>query len=279
MPSFWQATDVSEEAETDRLKPLTGAGRTRALCLWLLTSDDEEPETDAGLTLDEIESAPYGFLWRISGKGVLLVGDRRYRIETKAENDAPEAQLFAFGMTLSGWRADGHIPVHSGDVAIHGQIGTGFPRQIPEPELRRIKGRALGAEVVEWVKEDETLARIRLIRFPTSIHLGLREEAAGQLAFTADGLEPNWQLKLNAGEHEATGEQKDRTVRLMLETSGRTPGLVRLRLSEPATGRALELQTAWPARTGMLLDPKGVRLDQKQPVSVEALKGWRALVS
>ncbi len=276
-PSFWRAAGVSDGVETDRLVPLTGAGRTREPCLWLLASDDVEPETDAGLALDEIESAPHGFVWRVSGKGVLLVGNRRYRIETKAENDAPEARLFAFGKTLSGWRVDGHIPAYCGDMAIHGQIGAGISRQIPEPELRRIEGRALGAEVVEWVQENETLAQTRLIRFPASMHLDLREEAAGRLAFTAQGLKSSWRLKLSAGEHEAIGEQGDGTARLTLETPGERPGLVRLRLSEPATGRALELQAAWPARSGMLLDPKGIRLDQNRPVSVEALQGWRAL--
>ena len=55
------------------------------------------------------------------------------------------------------------------------------------------------------------------------------------------------------------------------------PVLVRLRLSEPATGRTLELQAAWPAGTGMILDPGGVRLDRNQPISVEALQGWRVL--
>jgi len=128
------------------------------------------------------------------------------------------------------------------------------------------------------MREDEAIARLRLICLPESVRFDLREEASGRIAFTAAGLKAGWRLKLSAGEHVTTGEEENGTSRLTLETPGKAPGLVRLKLSEPATGRALELQAAWPARTGMILDPEGIRLRQNRAISVEELQGWRALV-
>ena len=276
-PSFWRAAELSDGAAAERLAPLTGAARTRGPCLWILTSESEEPEVGAGLTLDDLETAPGGFLWRMSGKGTLSVGEKRYRIETGAEEDAPEASLFAFGETLRGWRLGGNIPVHRGDVDIHGQMGAALSTRVAGRELRHMQGRHLCSEIVEWVRADEVLARLRVVRVPQTVILSLREEASGRIALSASGLETGWRLRFSAGEHETKGELQDGAVELKLETPGRAPGLVRLRLSEPATGRTLELQAVWPAKTGMILDPGGVRLNRNHRISVEALQGWRIL--
>ena len=123
-PSFWRAAECGTGAEVERLTPLTGVARTRGSHLWMLASDSEEPRAGEGLTLDNHETAPGGVLWRMSGSGVLGAGDGRYRIETGAEEDAPEASLIAFGETLQGWRLGGSTPVYSGDVDFHGQRGV-----------------------------------------------------------------------------------------------------------------------------------------------------------
>ncbi|MDE0305580.1 MAG: STY4851/ECs_5259 family protein [Albidovulum sp.] len=276
-PSFWRPAELSEGASADRLTPLTGAAQTRGPCLWILAPENEEPEVSDGLTLDEVETAPDGILWRLSGKGALQVGEKRYRIETGAEEDAPDARLFAFGETLRGWRLGGNIPVYRGNIEIHGQLEAGHFGQIPESELRRAQGRELCSDIVEWMRKDEILARLRLVHLPESVNLSLHEVSAGRIALSADGLAAGWRLRLNAGDIEAAGELQDGATDLTLDTPGTAPGLVRLRLSEPATGRALEIQAAWPARSGMIVGPDGTRLERNQAISVKALQGWRAV--
>ena len=278
-PSFWRAAEATDGTSADRLLPVTGAARTRGPCLWVLSSDDEEPDPSDGVSLDEIETAPNGFLWRLSGKGTLDVGGKRYRVETVAEEDAPEAHLFAFGETLRGWRLGGGIPVYRGGLEVHGQLEAGRFTYIPGSELRRVEGRDLCSEIIEWLGDDEILARIRVVCVPQSLNLALREVSAGRIVLSAEGLPPGWLLRLGAGEieSEAAGGVQDGATELTLDTQGAAPGLVRLRLSEPSTGRALELNAAWPARSGMIVGPDGTRLNRNRPISVTALQGWRAL--
>lgn len=278
MPTFWRAANLGEGDASERLTPLTGAARTQGRCLWVLVSECDEPEASEGLTLDEVEAAQGGFLWRISGRGVLRVGESRYRVETGAEEDAPEAHLFAFGDILRGWRLlGGNTPVYRGDIGIHGQIGAGRSIRIAESQLRCVQGRNLCSEIVEWIRGDESLAHLRLVRVPQSASLDLQEVSAGRIALSARGLDWGWRLRLRAGEYQAMSEVQDGTTELTLDTPGRAPGLIQLRISEPVTGRMLELQAAWPARSGMIVDPDGTRLERNHPVSVQALQGWRAL--
>ena len=276
-PTFWRAADPTESAEAERLIPLSGAGRTRSACLWLLAPENMELDGDTGVAFEELETAPEGLLWRLSGKGTIEIGERRYRIETRSEDDAPEARLTAVGEVLRGWRLGGSAPVHRGQMTFFGQHGASRLRHIPERELRRSRGRFLYGELVEWVSEDEVLATIRLVRLPKTARLAVREDAPSRVTFEAEGLESGWRVGLAAGGTEQWGDLNDGSVRLTLDAPGMAPGLVCLRLSDPATGASLELQTPWPARRGMILDPEGVRLDRNQPISVGALHGWRVV--
>lgn len=278
IPSFWRSSDSCESAFVDCLVPLSGAKRTQGPCLWLLISDGVEPDVDAGLRLEDMEPAPSGVLWRISGKGTLQLEDRIYRIETQAGHDAPEVRLIPFGETLRGWRLTGDIPVYYGDVNFYGQVWSNQLRWISEDNLRCKQGRTLGSEIIEWVQKGETLTHLRLVRFQKTVRLALHEEAPGCLAFKAEGLESDWSVWLKAGEAEAQGEPGYGAIDLKLETSGAVPGFVELRLFEPETGHFVDLVATWPARSGMLIDPKGLRLDENRQLAIEALYGWRAVV-
>ena len=277
-PSFWRAADRIGGAEAQQLMPLSNVGKTRSACLWILTPKGTIPKPDTGLMLEDPDTAPDGFLWRISGKGVLDLGKRRYRIETGSEDEAPEARLMASGRILSRWRLEGCIPIYRGDVAFFGQSGASDFHRIPERELRRTRGRFLFSELVEWVRKDDVLANFQLVRISETTRFKLREEAPGQVTFEAEGIENEWRVTMEAGGFETRDDVVDGGVKLTLEPQGMVPGLVKLRLSEPATGTALNLQTHWPARRGMILDPASERLTENQPISIKALYGWRAVV-
>ena len=277
-PSFWRSADRTEGATAQRLTPLSSGGKTRAACLWLMTSQDVEPETDTGLMLEEPKIAPGGFLWRISGKGDIKLGKRRYRIETDSEDEALEARFTISGKILRGWRLQRDAPVYQGKIVFFGQIGASPLHRIPEHELQRTRGQLLFSEIVEWVRQGATLASFQLFRIPESTHFGLRETSPGQVTLKAEGLESEWRVTMRAGGVEKRSDVVDGAVKLSLETQGMAPGLIDLRLSEPVTGTTLNLQAPWPARSGMILDPEGERLLDNRPISVEGLYGWRVVV-
>ncbi len=277
-PSFWRSVDRTEGTAAQRLTSLSSGGKTRAACLWLLTSPDVDPETDTGLRLEEPEIAPGGFLWRISGKGSLELGKRHYRIETDSEDEAPEARFTVSGKILRGWRLERDAPLYRGKIVFFGQIGASGLYRIPEHELQRTRGQLLFSEIVEWVRQGATLASFQLFRIPEDTHFELREASPGQVTLEAEGLESEWRVAMRAGGVETRDDVVGGAVKLSLKTQGMAPGLIDLRLSEPVTGAALNLQTPWPARSGMILDPEGERLLDNRPISVEGLYGWRVVV-
>lgn len=279
VPSLWRAATPADGASTaDRLIPLA-TGRTRAPCLWLLAADEADIEADETLTLTPSGPAADGRLWRINGKGTVRVDSRRYRLTTSAETDAPEARIFAFGETMGRWLLGGAIPVHQGEPSYWGQVGAAPLSRIDREALQRSSGRLLGSEVIEWLHGDDLLARRVVVHLPDCLKIDLREAGPGRATLRILGLPSTWRAHLSSAGEAVEGEQQaDGSVQVTLWTPGRTPGLVVLRLSEPASGRSLELETPWPSVTGMLLDPEGNRLERNHALSVGELQGWRAIV-
>ena len=276
-PGLWRAADPGAGAGATRLASYAGRGHTRGSCLWLLGPEDVEPEADDGLHLEEMEQAPGGWLWRVSGVGELRLGDRRFAIRTAADEESPEARLFAYGPALLGWQLTAGIPVHRGDVEFHGQIGAAPAARLPDRALRHRLGRTLCTEIVEWIRDGEALACCRLVHLPEVVGFDLEETNPGEITLAATGIDPSWNVQLHAGVEKTGGTRSGTTVRSTLRTSGKPPGMVRLRLSEPGTGRAIELEAAWPTRTGMVLDPDGHRLEHDRRLSFEDLDGWRVV--
>ena len=278
IPGFWRSADPEESANAHRLVPLSGSARTRSACVWVLVPDDCQPETASGAAIEGVDTAPGGRLLRISGKGVLKIGASRYRIDTGAEEDSPDVRLFASGRSLHGWHMGRSIPVYSGKVSFFGQIGAAPAARIALTEIRRSPGRMLCSEIVEWIREDETLARISVVGLPSETVFRLREQGPGCVVLDGEGLSERWVVRVRAGDHEAAGKPVGRGISLTLETRGAAPGIVHLTLAEPSTGRRLELESVWPTGSGMILDPDGMRLSTRRGVSVEGLYGWRAIV-
>ena len=283
-PSLWRtATPGNDMSVADRLVPLA-TGRTRARCVWLLTSAESVPEAEGNLTLTPAGPMaegpiPAGKLWHATGKGAVRIDSRRYRLTTSAEDDAPEARIFAFGAPMEGWLFRGTMPVHHGEPAFWGQVGAAPLSRITQKELRRSNSRFLGSEVVEWIRDDSLLARRIVFHLPDSLRMELRETGPGRATLRLQGLPSAWRARLSSVHETVEGErQADGSIHAKLWTPGRVPGLIVLRLSEPASGRALELETPWPSSTGMLLNPQGDRLERNQALTVEELQGWRAIV-
>ncbi len=110
------------------------------------------------------------------------------------------------------------------------------------------------------------------------MRLLLREDGPGRVVLTAEGLPARLRLALAAG---GTTERVDvvgGSACVVLSVAGAPPGQVVLRLSDPGSGGSLDLVSTWPARTGMILDPDGARIEVHRPIAADGLRGWRAIV-
>ena len=276
--SFWRVADESDGADANRLVPLNGKPSTCAKQIWLLGAQGIEPVGEASLDISGPEDALGGRLWRISGRGYIRVGDERYLIETGTEEESPETRLFLTGETLLGWHRSGSVPVYRGAQKIYGIYDSELPKILPDHQIRRTPGRLLCSEVVRWVKEDVMLARIQYICFPANVRFQLQECGPGKVLFNAEGLKNGWVVTLQTADTQVSSSVERERVSLELSTSGAAPGLINLKLYDPSNGKALDLQAIWPAKRAILLDPQGRRLKQNEPVSIDAMNGWRGVV-
>lgn len=280
VPSLWKEATGTENGDLPaELLPLGGTGKTRSSRVWVLTAADARPMSDEAIVLGEPQAGPSGLLWPLSGTGEVRLGEHRWRIATGADEDVPETRLMAHGDVLSEWRLAGTgSHVFLGDPLLYGQRHTGVLRQLSAANIRKRSARLLMGEIAEWVDQDMVLARLRYVIFPQSASLTLREVGAGELELQAEGFRSDFSLLLEAGQTTERARLSGGSGCMRLSVSGAPPGIVKLRLSSPEEGRSLELVAPWPARSGMVLQPDNIRLERDTPLSVEALRGWRAIV-
>lgn len=276
-PTFWRAADPKDGALSSRIVPVTGEKRTRGACLWVWAPEEVDPEAEGNIVIEDLDDAPGGYLWRISGKGTLIVGNRRFRVHTRSETEGIEYSLFAVGRTLPGWRLDGKTPVFQGDVSFYGKRGAAGVSRISKDQLHLTASRRLFGRVAEWVRREEALASYTFVCLPNPARLELQETGPGCLLLKADGFDSAKRIVLAAGSVIARDNLTSGGASLRLETTGAPPGTVEVTLSNPSTGGAITLRAAWPARRGVIVGPDDKRLEQNSPLSVDSLYGWRAI--
>lgn len=281
-PSLWRAADPSEGSGATRLVSQPGSGRARAPCLWLLGSETTEAAAEEGVALHGPEPVAGGKLWRVSGRGLLSLGaEYRFRIETCAAEEAPEARLVPVGEVLPAWRTERERGlVYRGKPRIFGEIGATGLRPLSDRAVRYspAASRELGEHIVEWADKGELLARLRLTCLPRAARIAVAEDASGRLVLTTEGLPPGLRITLRAGAAEARGDLTGDTGQIVLAAKGAPSGQVTLRLTDIDAGTSLRLVAPWPARSGLMLDPDGNRLERDQPIAADGLRGWRAVV-
>jgi hypothetical protein len=281
-PSFWRAADPSETIEATRLVAQPGSGRAKAPCLWLLGSEAAEAKAGDGISLHGPEPVAGGKLWRVSGRGSLSLGvEHCFRIETSASEEAAEARLVPVGEVLPNWRIERDRGlVYRGMPRIFGEIDATGLRPPPDRSIKSSQSasRDLGEHIVEWVDKGELLARLRLTCLPRATQISLVEDAAGHLVLTAEGLAAGLRITLRAGAAEARGDLANNPGKIVLIPKGVPSGHVTLRLADIHAGTSLRLVAPWPARSGLILDADGNRLERDHPLAADGLIGWRALL-
>ena len=277
-PTFWRPVDGQTAETCDRLAPQLGRPRTSAPGLWLLAASDARVDADAGLTIGECRAGPEGKVWPLCGTGRLRVGDEGFEVTTGADVSEKAYAMEAIGPAFAGWQLPSGGSIFSGRPTMRGVFpGAGDSRVLRDDELKRDAAAGLGAEFVAWVERGETLARIKTIRLPREAGIEARETGRGALELSIRGLEHGWRLTLQVGKEVAHATSSAGVAEIEMPAPKAPQAMISLRLSEPKSGKTLDLVAPWPARQGMLLSPKGERLQRDEPVCVEELIGWRAV--
>ena len=186
------------------------------------------------------------------------------------------------GEVLAGWRTErGREPIYRGRPRIFGEVGAAGLQLLPHTVLRAGPSggflELLFGQMVEWLEKGEVLARLRLICVPLATRIVVVEEAAGRVRLTVEGLPRGTRLTLRAGTVEGRTDLSGDGGQILLAVHGVPPGQLTLRLSDIATGAALDLIAPWPARAGLILDPNGARLEQHLPIAFDS-SAWVARV-
>lgn len=144
---------------------------------------------------------------------------------------------------------------------------------------RRPAARLLGGQIVEWVRQREVIARLRLVELPAKLELTLREDAPGVLRLMGHGLVTGWRATLAIGTAQACATADgDGKLDFPLDVAGNPPSLVSLHLYDLASGRSLALEAAWPSHHSGFLGPDGWRLDRDRSLSLDGLSSWRGVL-
>jgi hypothetical protein len=278
-PSLWKEAKSAENGSNPvELTPLAENGKTRGTRAWLLSAASHVPAVGHGLSLLAPEPAAGGLLWPVTGTGEIRLGERRWRVATGAEEDSPDTRMYAYGDILPDWRLTGNgAPVFRAQPTLFGERRAGSLWPLRDADIKRRPARVLMGEIAEWVDKEAVLARLQYVVLPQGAKLDLRETGRETLELRAEGFPSGLSLFLSAGQTTSRLRLVEGGGRLTLSTPGVPPGVVKLRLARSETGIALDLVAAWPARNGMILSSENLRLARNTPLSVESLKGWRAV--
>lgn len=278
-PSFWTAAETAADDDApSELRP-AGVPRTRGQRLWLLTAADQVPVAGEGVSLGDPQNTDSGMLWHVTGTGRIKVGDRTWSVVTGTDEESPARVIIPQGPTLADWRlagSGGHVFL--GQPALLGQFQSAFLRPLHRSDVRRRPARSLMGEIAEWIEKDEVCARLPFVALPKDARVEIRETDPSTVVLRLEGFDADLKCFLTAGSTTARTQLRQGGGSLTLTVAGAPPGSVMLRLSCPATGKILELSTPWPTRNGMILGPGDARLEWDTPLSVEALRDWRAIV-
>lgn len=278
---FWkEAYREGLENEASELFRVGETLNTRMPRIWLYSSGDTSPIAGEGVICGEKQAAQPGWLWPLQGKGVVQVGDQRRQITTGADQDAPVLRMLAQGHVLSVWRiATTGGQMYLGKPKFYGQNDAGTFRSIANRELRIRPARMILGEIAEWLQGGECVARLRYAALPDTVRLSLSEETAGHVCVQAEGFpeSEDWALTLEAGSLAQRVRLTRGRGRIELKVNGAPPGIVWLRIGSAGKGET-RIVAPWPARNGMLLRPDGSRVEKHALLSVDALRGWSAVL-
>lgn len=284
-PTFWRLAEMGESNATALAYAGNANLRTRDPHVWLLVEKGKEPNCTETLVAEPDGSVPGGALWRLSGKGRVLVAGGNARIETGAEEDARE-EIYASG-PLEYRLLDGRgTPVHRGVPSIlHRQPGRGFG-QLTGSKLRyRHSGslvwqsgspseKTVGRITFAAREENGVGARVTVNLVPAAFAVReVTREGDHCRRIRFSGVPQKWVVRVASGNPQQP--DADGVVEVSLEYLTEEMARLPLTMAGPEGGGPLNWLLDLPLQRGEFQNNDGNRLTSDSDISMQSLKNWR----
>ncbi|WP_339853303.1 STY4851/ECs_5259 family protein [Roseovarius nubinhibens] len=284
-PTFWRLAEMGEA----RAEALAYAGnaslRTRDPHVWLLIEEGKTPECTDTLVAEPDGSVPGGTIWRLSGRGRVLVPGGNARIDTGAEDDGRE-EIHATGPLEYRLLDARGTPVHRGVPAIlHRHPGRGF-RQLVGGDLRHQLGgsqlwhagspsdAAMGRFAFAVREGHGVGARVTVNMVPPkfSVHEVTRgDDPSRRIRF--GGVPNGWLFRVAEGKPQQP--DADGVLEVQLDASAEDQARLPLTLSAPGGAAPFTWMLDLPRPRGEFQTVQGETLAANRDISMQTLKDWR----
>lgn len=284
-PTFWRLAEMGEAGADALAYAGNAALRTRDPHVWLLTETGKMPECTGTLLAEADGSVSGGTLWKLTGKGRVLVAGGNAPIETGADEDARE-EIHASGPLEYAVLDARGAPVHRGlpDI-LHRHPGRSF-RQLSGRDLRHRVGGSLVwqaglpsddamGRLSFAIREGEGVgARVTVSMVPAAFSVRertRRDDPHRHIRF--EGVPPGWVLRVAGGAPQRA--DRDGVVETLLESLAIEQGRLPLTLAGPDGAPPLSWLLDMPLARGEFQTVDGETLARDRDISLQSLKEWR----
>ena len=287
-PTFWRLDEMGE-SNAAVLSYAGNAGvRTRDPHVWLLTVGGKAPDTTGSLVVEPDGTIEGASLWRLSGKGRVLVRHGNAAIETGAEADERD-EIQASGPLQYRILDANSAPVHYGvPTILYRPAGRSFQELKGIDLWHRIVGE--GASWTPGVPPTATLGRVAF-----AVRVGKQIGARVTVAMVPDnfsvrdvtqsadpvrrlrfeGIPPGWVLRVAGGA--PTQPDADGIVEIAIHGPLRGESRLPLTLAGPGGGQPLVWSLDLPRPRGEFQLESGESLAQNTEISMDDLRAWRVI--
>jgi hypothetical protein len=287
-PTFWRLEEMGESSAVALSYAGNAALRTRDPHVWMLSVDGKVPQTTGTLSVEPDGSVEGGALWRLSGKGRVLVPGGNAAVETGAEADDRD-EIQASGPRQYRILDSRGAPVHRGVPAIlYRHAGRSF-RELTGRDLRhRVVGEGMGwkpgapsastlGRVAFAVRDGDGVgARVTVAMVPQAF--SVRDATRGadsvrRLRF--EGVPAGWVLRVAGGAPRQP--DADGVVEVELEGPMRAQARLPLTLASPAGATPMAWSLDMPRARGGFQREDGESLAQNINIAMDDLRAWRVV--
>ncbi len=291
--SFWlPEAGTSDTDLPDRLHHVgEGEVRTTRPRIFLLCAADQAPVSDDSLTCQPVgHGGENACLYELRGEGRIRIGADVLAVATAA-SDERRWMLHLVGDRLRGCVDDRGAPVFLGWPTVWGGLHEGAQRRLGHTSLkwRAVGERSwrplsadapIGRVTLGWFAGDVCRARATACIAPRELRVDGQSYDADGAAILVSGAPSGAIVTIDAvGLDPASSREIEGEAEVLLHARGAPPTAVRMRISVPERSgvRQLLLRLPYPQSCGLFISPEGRKGAPDERLSLDALRGWRAI--